>query len=59
MTFISGHDFFPGGDLAVCTVHGDVWRVGQGDDPLQNLRWQRLATGLFQPLGLRVIGEKV
>ncbi|MCX7423082.1 MAG: ThuA domain-containing protein [Planctomycetia bacterium] len=52
LLFTSGHDFFSNGDIAVCTVHGDVWRVSQEGE--NKLRWQRIATGLHQPLGLVV-----
>ncbi len=54
-----GHDFFDNGDIAVCTIDGDVWRVSGVDDRLQNLAWKRYATGLFQPLGLRIVDDKV
>lgn len=61
LLFTSGHDFLSNGDIVVCTVHGDVWRVRRaglgpvtkGAAPL--LRWQRIATGLHQPLGLVVV----
>ena len=52
--FTSGVDFLPNGDAAVCTIHGDVWLVSGIDDKLEKLTWHRFATGLFQPLGLRV-----
>ena len=52
--FIAGVDFTPDGAAYVCTIHGDVWRVTGIDDPLRSLRWKRFATGLFQPLGLKV-----
>jgi hypothetical protein len=57
--FTSGVDFLPNGDAAVCTIHGDVWLVSGVDDTLQKLTWRRLATGLFQPLGLRVRNGKI
>lgn len=57
--FVSGHDFFSNGDAAICTLHGDVWRVSGLDDRLESLRWTRLATGLFQPLGLRIVNDLV
>ncbi len=57
--FTSGVDFLPNGDAAVCTIHGDVWRVSGIDDALQKLTWRRFATGLFQPLGLRVRNGKI
>lgn len=46
-------------DLAVCTVHGDVWTVSGVDAELKSLRWRRFATGLYQPLGLVVVGDDV
>ena len=54
-TFIGGFDFLPDGRAAVCTFHGDVWVVSGIDDSLQALTWKRYATGLFQPLGLKVV----
>ena len=55
LMFTSGVDFLTDGDAVVCTAHGDVWRVDGVDDDLDRLRWTRFATGLYQPLGLRVI----
>jgi sugar phosphate isomerase/epimerase/mono/diheme cytochrome c family protein len=57
--FASGHDFFANGDIALCTVHGDVWRVSGVDDKLDRLVWKRFATGLFQPLGLKIVDDHV
>ena len=48
-------DFFDDGRLAVSTLGGDVWIVSGVDETLERLRWRRFATGLFEPLGLRVI----
>ncbi len=59
LMFGSGVDFLPNGDALVCTLHGDVWLVSGIDDSLQKLTWRRYATGLFQPLGLRVRDGKV
>lgn len=58
-TFIGGFDFFPDGRAAVCTFHGDVWIVSGIDDKLEKLTWRRFATGMFQPLGVKVVGGKV
>ncbi len=50
----SGFDFLPGGDrAAVCTWDGDVWEVRGINQPEQGLTWRRIASGLFQPLGLK------
>ena len=59
LMFTSGVDFFDNGDAAVCTVHGDVWRVSGIDDDLDEVKWKRYATGLHQPLGLKVVDNKV
>ncbi len=54
----SGLDFYPDGRLAVCTWDGDVWTVsGLPDGP--ELTWRRTATGLFQPLGLKIVNGRV
>jgi hypothetical protein len=54
-----GHDFFKNGDCAIGSVSGDVWVVSGIDDKLENLKWRRFATGLFQPLGLKIVDDKV
>ncbi len=59
LLFVGGHDFFVNGDIALCTAHGDVWRVSGVDDTLSKLVWKRYATGLFQPLGLKVVEDHV
>ena len=59
LMFITGVDFLENGDAAVCTLHGDVWLVRGIDEQLKNVTWKRFATGLFQPLGLKVRGNIV
>ncbi len=54
-----GHDFFSNGDIAVCSIDGDVWRVSGIDQGLQKVTWRRYATGLFQPLGLKIVDDRV
>jgi putative heme-binding domain-containing protein len=65
----TGLDFHPDGDrLAVCTWDGDVWLVRGlskldttpvDAGPPPTLEWQRIASGLFQPLGLKYIRGKI
>jgi hypothetical protein len=56
----SGFDFFPDGkSAAICTWNGDVWIVKGIDEKLDHLTWQRYATGLFQPLGLKIVNGDV
>ncbi len=56
--FCTGLDFLPDGRIAVCTCHGDVWLV-RVDEAKGECHWQRFATGLYQPLGLKVVDGKV
>ncbi len=53
--FCGGHDFLPDGSIAVCTMHGDVWRAAFVPGDAGRLRWRRIASGLHQPLGLVVV----
>ena len=51
-----GIDFFPDDKrAAVCTWNGDVWIISGIGGDLEKLTWQRIATGLFQPLGLQIV----
>ncbi|HTU25437.1 MAG TPA: DUF6797 domain-containing protein [Pirellulales bacterium] len=68
---LTGLDFFgddkAGGDrAAVCTWDGDVWSVSGlravSDDEkgsTQKIAWQRIASGLFQPLGLKIVDGQI
>jgi hypothetical protein len=52
-------DFFSDGRLAVSTLSGDVWIVSGIDKELQALKWTRFATGLYEPLGLKIVKDQV
>ena len=55
---LGGFDFFDDKSrAAVCTWMGDVWIV-EGLNTNQ-LTWKRIATGMFQPLGVKVIDEQI
>ena len=60
---LTGFDFYPDGDrAAVCAWDGSVWLVsGLADLNQENreLTWRRIASGLFQPLGLKIIDGKI
>ena len=58
-TFFGGFDFFSDGSAAICTFHGDVWLVTGIDRQLEKVTWRRFATGLFQPLGLKIVNDTV
>ena len=56
----SGFDFFEGGkSAAICTWNGDVWIVDGIDRREGVLEWQRICSGLFQPLGLRIVDGEI
>jgi mono/diheme cytochrome c family protein len=58
-TRFGGFDFFADGKRAACsTWNGDVW-IAEGIDTLAELRWRRFASGMFQPLGLRIVDEVI
>lgn len=58
-TYLGGFDFFPDGRAAVGAFHGDVWIVSGLDNGLEKVVWKRFATGLFQPLGVKVVAGNV
>ncbi len=61
---LTGFDFFADGDrLAICSWDGDVWIVSglsqAPRDGRQTLTWKRIANGLFQPLGLKIVDGQI
>jgi hypothetical protein len=56
---LTGHDFFKDGRAAVSTIDGDVWVVSGIDSSLAKVSWKRYATGMYQPLGLRIVDDQV
>ncbi|GAC1473719.1 MAG: c-type cytochrome [Isosphaeraceae bacterium] len=53
---LSGLDFFGDGRrAALCDWDGDVWIVDGLDSPSGELSWRKIASGLFQPLGLKIV----
>ncbi|MBT6769544.1 MAG: hypothetical protein HOA81_11195, partial [Opitutales bacterium] len=57
----TGVDFSPDGKTAyLCTWDGDVWRVeGIADETVVNAEWFRIAAGLFQPLGIKLVNGQL
>lgn len=57
---LSGIDFLKDANNAVaCTTDGDVWLITGLTDGSTELTWQRIGSGLFQPLGIKVLDEKI
>ena len=57
---MTGLDFFADNKrVAICTWDGDVWIVEGIDQDGGELVWQRIASGMFQPLGLKIVNEQI
>ena len=57
--FITAHDFMSDGTAVIATMTGEVWLVKGIDEKLENLRWKRFATGLHQPLGVKIVKDEI
>ena len=56
----TGFDFsLDGKTAAVCTWDGDVWLVSGFDVRDGELTWRRIESGLFQPLGLKIVAGSI
>ncbi len=47
------------GSLVIGTYTGDVWMATGIDSTLKNIVWQRIATGLFECMGLKVVKDNI
>lgn len=57
---LSGIDFMEDANQAVvCTTDGDIWRITGLTNNSGTLTWKRIGSGLFQPLGIKVVNEKI
>jgi hypothetical protein len=57
---LSGIDFLEDKNKAViCSTDGDVWLVEGILQSSGKLTWKRLASGLFQPLGIKIVDKKI
>lgn len=55
----SAIDFFDDGRMVVGNYGGDIWIVSGVDDDLLNLKWKRFAAGLYEPMGLKVVDDRI
>jgi putative heme-binding domain-containing protein len=56
---LTGFDFITEDRIAICAWDGDVWMVDGVATPGGKLTWHRIASGLFQPLGLKYVDKKI
>jgi len=55
---LTGIDFMDDDTALVCAWDGSVWKL-TGFLNGSRLQWRRIAHGLFQPLGIRIVGRQV
>lgn len=66
----TGFDFSPDGDqVVVCAWDGSIWlvtgigrlpgKIRSGEGRKVKITWRRIASGLFQPLGLKIFDGKI
>ena len=57
---LSGIDFLADPNQAVaCATDGDVWLIKGLTDGSDSTTWQRIASGLFQPLGVKILDDNI
>lgn len=57
---LSGIDFLKDKNKGIiCSTDGDVWLVSGFLDSSLKLSWKRIAAGLFQPLGVRILNDEI
>ncbi|RTE53909.1 hypothetical protein EHW67_08205 [Arenibacter aquaticus] len=57
---LSGIDFLEDANTGIlCTTDGDIWSVKGLTDKTGKLRWRRIGSGLFQPLGIKVVKDEI
>ncbi|MCC9601811.1 c-type cytochrome [Stieleria sp. JC731] len=57
---MSGLDFYSDNDsLVACCCDGDVWKVSGLSRSDGELTWTRIASGLFHPLGIKIVDQRI
>ncbi|MFK8111432.1 MAG: DUF6797 domain-containing protein [Rubripirellula sp.] len=57
---MSGLDFFADRNrMVACCCDGDVWIIQGIEKQGDAIRWKRIASGLFHPLGIKIVGERI
>ena len=57
---LSGIDFMKDANVAIaCTTDGDIWKITGLIDGQRTLKWKRIGAGLFQPLGIKILEDKI
>lgn len=57
---MSGLDFLSDGKTMVaCCCDGDVWKISHYGPESDQLHWKRIASGLFHPLGIKIVDGRI
>lgn len=56
---VTGMDWLPNGDLVVCTWPGDLYVVENVYGASGSIRYRKFASGLNEPLGVKVMGDAI
>lgn len=56
---VTGMDWLPNGDLAVCTWPGEIWIVENHSGDVGDVTYRLFAEGLNEPLGLAVVDGQI
>ncbi len=59
LMFLTGIDFDKKGHAYITTLMGEVWKVSGLHKNLNKVKWQKIASGLNQPFGLRIWDDKI
>lgn len=59
LLFFTGIAFDTQGAAYICSLTGDVWKVTGLDKTLKNVVWKKIASGLNQPLGMKMWDGKL
>jgi putative heme-binding domain-containing protein len=52
-------DFLSDGRMVVSTYGGEIWIVSGVDQSLRNMQWKRFASGLYEPMGVKVVNDQI
>ena len=59
-TRLTGLDYFADANQAIVSAwDGNIWHVTGLNQPQDGLVWRRIADGLFQPLGVKIVNETI
>ncbi len=55
----TGLDFFKDGRIIMSTHAGDIWVASSIENDYQEIEWQRIATGLYEPFDVKIVEDDI